>query len=405
MSVAGLTTALGALGGAANIFFGEKQRVKGQDLYDRQLEQLRSGKYDLTLSGAQTQAANLARQYGEQMSRQTGERGMAGQQAAIMAARGGDPRMAAGLGTQVAASDQAVRDAQNQALAGSIGAQQNLANMQQGLLTQNQQFKQGLEGMEMQRGAAAAEAGRHQLMAGMGQMIQAPIMGMQMGAAAHEAKYSPENLNPFSIFNFRKNKGDGTERVRFGAMAHGGKMPKAMNGMVTPGEFSHKKNPIHMIDKNGDKVGEATGGELIFNPEQTEAIENMIESGRSTQLMQYMRELLDQPQFQEEGDVEVKGDTEAKDNWFYRERRKRGYTESQDEMFINLLREAVKKRLDEVNRNRSMEDGGTMPKPAQGISISPAVDAFLNFVMQKRDIGFDPLESVTGKKKGEKKGS
>lgn len=380
MSVAGLTTALGAIGGFANVGFGYAQQRKGQKLYDDQLEALRSGKYDLTLSGAQTQAANLARQYGEQMARQTGERGMAGQQAAIMAARGGDPRMAAGLGTQVAASDQAIRDAQNQALAGSIGAQQNLANMQQGLLTQNQQFKQGLEGMEMQRGAAAAEAGRQQLMAGIGQALQSPIMGMQMGAAAEQANYNPQQLNPFK-------RGFGAEQ--------GGKMPKAMNGMVTPGPFSHKKNPIHMIDKNGDKVGEATGGELIFNPEQTETIENLIESGRSTQLMQYMRKLLDQPQFQEEGDIEVK------DDFFSRERRKRGYTESQDEMFIKLLREAVKKKVDAANRNRSMEDGGTMPKPAQGISISPAVDAFLNFVMQSqsKNIGFDPLGSVTGKKK------
>lgn len=305
MSVAGLTTALGALGGAANIFFGERQRKKGQTLYQDQLDALRSGKYDLTLSGAQTQAANLARQYGEQMSRQTGERGMAGQQAAIMAARGGDPRMAAGLGTQVAASDQAVRDAQNQALAGSIGAQQNLANVQQGLLTQNQQFQQGLEGMEMQRGAAAAEAGRQQLMAGIGQTLQSPIMGMQMGVAAQEAGFDGSLK---SIFN--------------------------NGGMVTPGPFSHNKNPIHMIDKNGDKVGEATGGELIFNPKQTEAIEKLIDDGSAQQLMLYMKRLLDQPQFQE---------------------------------------------------STNMNNGGVVPSEAEGISISPAVDAFMNFVMQMKD--------------------
>ncbi len=371
MSVAAVTTTLGALGGLANVGFGLSQKKKGQQLYKDQLDALRSGRYDLTLSGAQTEAANLARQYGEQMARQTGERGMAGQQAAIMAARGGDPRMAAGLGTQVAASDQAIRDAQNQALAGSIGAQQNLANMQQGLLTQNQQFRQGLEGMEMQRGAAAAEAGRQQMMSGIGQVLQSPIMGMQMGVAAQEAGFDGSLK---SIFN--------------------------NGGMVTPGPFSHKKNPIHMIDKNGDKVGEATGGELIFNPEQTEAIENLIESGRSTQLMQYMRKLLDQPQFQDEGDIKVDEDFKdnflTEDNFFTRERRKRGYTESQDEVFIKMLREAVKKKVDAANRNRSMEDGGTMPKPAQGISISPAVDAFLNFIMQKRDIGFDPLKDVTG---------
>jgi len=319
MSVAGLTTALGALGGLANVGFGYAQQSKGQDLYNTQLEALRSGKYDLTLSGAQTQAANLARQYGEQMARQTGERGMAGQQAAIMAARGGDPRMAAGLGTQVAASDQAIRDAQNQALAGSIGAQQNLANMQQGLLTQNQQFQQGLEGMEMQRGAAAAEAGRQQLMTGVGQALQSPIMGLQMGAAAQQANYNPQQLNPF--------------RGGFGAK-QGGKMPKAMNGMVTPGPFSHKKNPIHMIDKNGDKVGEATGGELIFNPKQTEAIEKLIDDGSAQQLMLYMKRLLDQPQFQE---------------------------------------------------STNMNNGGVVPSEAKGISISPAVDAFMNLVMQMKD--------------------
>ncbi len=68
-------------------------------------------------------------------------------------------------------------------------------------------------------------------------------------------------------------------------------------------------------------------------------------------------------------------------------------------MFIRQLRDKVRQRVDAANRNRSMEDGGTMPKPAQGISLSPAVDAFLNFVMQSqsKNIGFDPLKDLTGK--------
>ncbi|QDP56018.1 MAG: hypothetical protein Unbinned4409contig1001_37 [Prokaryotic dsDNA virus sp.] len=304
MSIAGLTTALGALGGAANIFFGERQRKTGQKLYEDQLDALRSGKFNLGLSGAQTEAANLARQYGEQTARQTGERAAAGQQAALMAARGGDPRMAAGLGSQVAASDQSIRDAQNAALATSVSAQQNLANVQQDLTTQNQLFRQGLEGMEMQRGAAGAEAGRQQLMAGIGQALQSPIMGMQMGVAAKEAGF--DDLG--DIFN--------------------------NGGMVTPGPFSHQKNPIHMIDKNGDKVGEATGGEIIFNPKQTEAIEKLIDDGSAQQLMLYMKRLLDQPQFQE---------------------------------------------------STNMNNGGVVPYESKGISISPAVDAFMNLVMQMKD--------------------
>jgi hypothetical protein len=73
----------------------------------------------------------------------------------------------------------------------------------------------------------------------------------------------------------------------------------AENGMKTPGPFSHERNPIHMIDKDGDKVGEATGGELIFNPEQTNDIESLIDNGQAYRLLMYMRQLLSQPQFQE----------------------------------------------------------------------------------------------------------
>ena len=256
-----------ALAGGINYFSGRKQEKQGAELYEKQLKDLRSGKFNLGVSGAQTEAANLARQYGEQMARQTGERAAAGQQAALMAARGGDPRMAAGLGSQVAASDQAIRDAQSAALGTSISAQQNLADVKQDILTQNQQMRQGMEMQEMQRGGAAAEAGRQQKFAGISQVIQSPITG-----AAVKQQMPDATLG--DIF-------------------------KAEEGMKTPGPFSHKRNPIHMIDKNGEKVGEATGGELIFNPEQTEAIENLLEGGQAYRLMQFMRNLLSQPQFQE----------------------------------------------------------------------------------------------------------
>ena len=38
-------------------------------------------------------------------------------------------------------------------------------------------------------------------------------------------------------------------------------------GMITDGKFSHKANPIDIVQK-GRKVGEMTGGEVILNPEQ-----------------------------------------------------------------------------------------------------------------------------------------
>jgi hypothetical protein len=42
-------------------------------------------------------------------------------------------------------------------------------------------------------------------------------------------------------------------------------------GMVTEGKFDHDTNPIHLV-QNGEKVGEATGGEYILNPKQAAAV-------------------------------------------------------------------------------------------------------------------------------------
>jgi len=42
-------------------------------------------------------------------------------------------------------------------------------------------------------------------------------------------------------------------------------------GMMTKGSFNHNSNPIDLI-QNGQKIGEATGGEYILNPKQAAAI-------------------------------------------------------------------------------------------------------------------------------------
>jgi hypothetical protein len=61
-------------------------------------------------------------------------------------------------------------------------------------------------------------------------------------------------------------------------------VPKGENGgMITPGKFSHKSNPIKMISPDGEVIGEATGNEVILNPEQAKKVEE--ESG-------YFRKLL-----------------------------------------------------------------------------------------------------------------
>jgi DNA-dependent RNA polymerase auxiliary subunit epsilon len=58
------------------------------------------------------------------------------------------------------------------------------------------------------------------------------------------------------------------------ALGLGGKTLEFFNkngGMISPGEFSHKTNPIDMV-KKGEKVGELTGGEVILNPEQEKKV-------------------------------------------------------------------------------------------------------------------------------------
>jgi hypothetical protein len=68
--------------------------------------------------------------------------------------------------------------------------------------------------------------------------------------------------------------------------------PSAKDGAKikeTPGEFSHATNPIHLV-RNGIKVGEATGGELIFNPEQSGKLETLATEG-DTELHKYLRGL------------------------------------------------------------------------------------------------------------------
>ena len=96
--------------------------------------------------------------------------------------------------------------------------------------------------------------------------------------------------------------GEGKE---FGSFSNGKKVNKSQEGALDvvnqlwlsggfnkggklKGEFSHESNPIDMVDKNGNKVGEATGGEYIINPSQAKAIAKQ---------SAYFRNLLKQKQF------------------------------------------------------------------------------------------------------------
>ena len=71
---------------------------------------------------------------------------------------------------------------------------------------------------------------------------------------------------------------------------------KAKGGVQkTPGAFSHSTNPIDIM-KDGAKIGEMTGGEYIFNPNQAKQLKKLSKSG-SSPLHKFVNSLLNKPQF------------------------------------------------------------------------------------------------------------
>ena len=321
----GLAIAAGAGqvgGGIYNLAAGAKQRREGERLFEQQLEDLRSGKYDLTVSQSQRDVADLARQYGEQAAMTAERRGAAAQQAAMFGLRGGDPRLAAMMPAQTRATEEATQRAQLAGTGMALTAQQQLAGQEQAVLTQNEQARRMLEQMQMQRGAAAGEAGRQQQVAGIGQIASLPAdiatLYTAAGGIQRSTPEAPSSVTPMQPLGAQPISSGVTPTLQ-PLMNYSNLIPQPTlqnplldptdpsygmgtfddGGMITPGEFDHDTNPIDMVAEDGTKVGEVTGGELILNPEQSNTIEDLVEKGDGDALVMYLKDLFEQPQFQE----------------------------------------------------------------------------------------------------------
>jgi len=156
-----------------------------------------------------------------------------------------------GSGREIGALPALIR-AQQQGVAQAIAEQQSREEAGTSILAQSELQQQAMEAQRFNQERAGLqaqyEAGLQGTMASLG----------QVGAAAIRAKYA----------------------------GYGQQTAEA--GMKTPGVFSHKKNPLSIVAKNGGVVGEMTGGEVILNPEQTQKIANQ---------SKYMRNLLKKPRF------------------------------------------------------------------------------------------------------------
>ena len=88
----------------------------------------------------------------------------------------------------------------------------------------------------------------------------------------------------------------------------GGKITK--DGGVTPGKFDHDSNPIDMV-QDGEKVGEATGGELILPPDDVEEIRMALQGEDKDDAFELMKRLVDKYDSNAIGNSENKADMGA----------------------------------------------------------------------------------------------
>ena len=83
---------------------------------------------------------------------------------------------------------------------------------------------------------------------------------------------------------------------------------------VTPGEFSHEKNPIDLVQRDGggqgEKIGEMTGGEAIVPPKNVKQIRELIREKDGDELVSLMDRLL--TKWDKEAEENNKEEAEAK---------------------------------------------------------------------------------------------
>lgn len=266
--------------GVAQMAHGEMQRRQAKKEFSRQAAMAPSlatpeqyyenykNAYDSTLAKMETDNINRAYASSLQALQGAGGRAVVGGLGAIEAGR------QSGM-NQMLAQERQARMAAGQALAGAQSTEQQykIAQHQQDMAMVNQAFQAGTANI----GNAFKSAGENLMYGQLAKAMNAdgteqePMKFADTGAGKvfDWAKRGVQGVNVAEPFqragSFLKDKAVDYVMNRAGnfRMEHG--------GMVTDGEFNHDTNPIHLI-QNGQKVGEATGGEVILNPEQAAAI-------------------------------------------------------------------------------------------------------------------------------------
>ena len=261
-----------------------QQQAEGQ--FDRSLQAIRDISFDPSqeLRAARMSQLEAGRAIGDMAAQRTDEA-----QARAIAALRDSPRALQSAGTRVidsalAAQQQADVAGTQQTLAAEMGMAQDAEQARMQALQRDMSLEQMLMGRAAQAGDVAQQG----------------IFASQ--AAGTEAIQGLGNLGTQALMqgvDFDEIGGTSGAGSDFGLIAEKGGYIGEEGGM-TEGEFDHDTNKKAIVDEeNGQKEGELTGGEMVFNPEQTEGITTMVEKGDADGLLMFLRDLLSQPQFQE----------------------------------------------------------------------------------------------------------
>jgi|DEB0MinimDraft_6_1074348.scaffolds.fasta_scaffold00006_32 hypothetical protein len=254
-------------------------KAKAKQEQSKFYAQEEAGKFDARVSQAQRDLAQAGK-------KRTDTSGIAARQAMELSALSQDPRaLAAGITGTTQRAAQAEESAKQADLDREIESESKLAGLEDTALSKN---------IEMDKKIAARKlVGAEQDEATAEENMQAAELERREAALRERAAKDAQRESIMSM-------GSSLLDARFGGEARNGAKVKK-----TPGEFSHKRNPIDIVQK-GAKIGEMTGGEYILNPQQASKIDKaqdaISKKKRPSQrdlmgLYSAVRSVFNQPQF------------------------------------------------------------------------------------------------------------
>ncbi len=270
----------------------EGKYADAKSLYMNTLKDLKSDKYDreeMNVSQAAADARDDAIAASKQFVDDAREKGEQDTASVLSILDGGDPAQAAlaisqldDISGSVSEEKQKALSMANQANAvyGAEAAKIDQYNV--GVRDANRSRLAALANLELQRGASDMATQEQQgLQAEMTAAGMTPLSdAFGTGVSTYQAYAAEDGMKFNTIEDFVGEEG-------------------GVSSSTTSGEeFSHKRNPIHMIDKDGEKVGEMTGGEYILNPKHSGDIKKLVDKGDAYGLLDYLDNLLSQPRFQ-----------------------------------------------------------------------------------------------------------